>query len=398
MKTFPWMKRFGALWRCWADSRRANDCRASLLNPRLYGRRLISCLLLLTLLGACMPRLPRILKIGLVAPFEGRYRYVGYDAIYAARMAVGEVNAAGGLGGGWYLELVAYDDRADPQMARAAAHNLASDPDVVAVIGHYRQEGSQAAGEIYADAGMPWVVMGAWLTSSTTLTWHLAPAPEDIADTMLEALPESARGAVTYWGDGVLAPALVKRIQFHGYRYDPDVAPGASSLDGVFNTLAPVAAAERLRAWRDQGWQGTLVGDWNLAADDFASVAGSAISGTVFVTPYPLPQDVASVEAWTSAYLAGGPHVPQPGPFALPTYEAVYAIAEALSSAIRSGDRPTCARLAAALPKVHRDGLLGVVAWDERGFWQDAPLYLYRWKEDGAIEWLQQAPQFSPAN
>ncbi len=327
-----------------------------------------------------MPPLPRILKIGLVAPFEGRYRYVGYDAIYAARMAVSELNAAGGLGDGWYLELVAYDDRADPQLARAAARNLASDPDVVGVIGHYRQESSEAVGAIYAEAGIPWIVMGAWVTTPTTLTWHLAPAPEDVAAAMVNAAPASF-AAATAWGDGPLVPALAERIRSRGALSGAGPVP-----DVAFSALAPVAAAERLVAQRAQGWQGALVGDWNLAAADFASVAGPAISGTVFVTPYPFPQDVAALEAWTSAYLAAGPHVPQPGPHALPTYEAVYTLAAALSSAIRSGDRPTRAALAAALPGIHREGPLGVVAWDERGFWKDAPLYLYRWKEDGTVE------------
>ena len=55
-------------------------------------------------------------KIGLVAPFEGRYRYVGYDVFYAVRLALQEVNAAGGVGG-YHVELVAYDDGADPAMA-----------------------------------------------------------------------------------------------------------------------------------------------------------------------------------------------------------------------------------------------------------------------------------------
>ncbi|MCJ7548609.1 MAG: ABC transporter substrate-binding protein, partial [Anaerolineae bacterium] len=56
--------------------------------------------------------LPGIVKVGLVAPFEGSYRHVGYDAVYAARLAVREINAAGGIAGR-QLELVAYDDRGD---------------------------------------------------------------------------------------------------------------------------------------------------------------------------------------------------------------------------------------------------------------------------------------------
>jgi ABC-type branched-subunit amino acid transport system substrate-binding protein len=78
---------------------------------------------LLCVLTACVPALPRVIKIGLAAPFEGRYRSIGYDAIYAARLAVREINAAGGVNG-WQLELVAYDDRADLEMSRAAARNL----------------------------------------------------------------------------------------------------------------------------------------------------------------------------------------------------------------------------------------------------------------------------------
>ncbi|MBN2001831.1 MAG: ABC transporter substrate-binding protein [Anaerolineae bacterium] len=330
-----------------------------------------------------MPRLPRILKIGLVAPFEGRYRYVGYDAIYAARMAVSEVNTAGGLGDGWYLDLVAYDDRADPAMARAAAHNLASDPDVVAAIGHYRQEGSEAVGGIYANAGIPWVVTGAWLTPSMTLTWQLAPAPENVADTMLEAASEPRTASMTTWGKCPLTPILASHIRsVTRYFSDPEKVYPSSN---VLSTLSPVAAAERLCAWRDQGWQGMLVGDWNLAVAEFASVAGPAISGTIFVTPYPLPHDVAA-GSWVSDYLSVGPHVPRPGPYALPTYEAVYVIVDALSSTIHSGAPPTRAHLAETLPGVHHKGLLGTVAWDERGFWQDAPLYLYRWREDGTVE------------
>lgn len=87
------MKKSGVPCRCWASSPISH----------LFSHRLLRCLgtglTILVLLTACVPKLPRVIKIGLVAPFEGRYRYVGYDAIYAARMAVQEINAAGGAGG-----------------------------------------------------------------------------------------------------------------------------------------------------------------------------------------------------------------------------------------------------------------------------------------------------------
>ncbi len=52
--------------------------------------------------------MPTTVKIGLVAPFEGSYRSIGYDAVYAARLVVREINATGGIDG-VRLELVAYD-------------------------------------------------------------------------------------------------------------------------------------------------------------------------------------------------------------------------------------------------------------------------------------------------
>ena len=97
-----------------------------------------------------------VVKFGLVAPFEGRYRPVGYDAIYAARWAVRERNAAGGVGG-YRVELVAYDDGGDAPSAVERARQLALDPQVVAVIGHYRTETTRAAWDVYAHEALPLV-------------------------------------------------------------------------------------------------------------------------------------------------------------------------------------------------------------------------------------------------
>ena len=105
--------------------------------------------------SACDSTAP-VLKFGLVAPFEGRYRPVGYDAIYAARLAVREKNAAGGVAG-YRVELVAYDDGGDTQAAVERARQLALDSQVVAVIGHYRVETTRAAWDVYAREALPLV-------------------------------------------------------------------------------------------------------------------------------------------------------------------------------------------------------------------------------------------------
>lgn len=302
--------------------------------------RCIVCVsLLLVLLPACLPPpLPHVIKIGLVAPFEGRYRYVGYDAIYAARLAVREINAAGGAGG-WMLELAAYDDRADPEMARTAARNLVTDPDVVAVIGHYREASTGAAVVVYGEAGMPLLAVGAWLTPTDVLVWRMTPLPEQVAVAMAQTTPLEMS-----YSDGS-APSVLGGI-----------FPFASSLvEGTF-LFAPIRL-EEMDVWR---------------------------TGTLFVTPYPLPRDLPGLDAWRAAYRAVGPHVPDPGVYALPTYEAVYALAEAIAAATLAEGQPSRSGIQAALPNVHRAGALGTVAWDATGYWRDMPLYVYVWEQAGA--------------
>jgi branched-chain amino acid transport system substrate-binding protein len=334
-------------------------------------------LLVILLLTACLPPpLPRVIKIGLVAPFEGRYRYIGYDAIYAARLAVREINAAGGVAG-WSLELAAYDDRADPEMARAAARNLVADPDVVAVIGHYRETSSGAAAEVYAEVGMPLLVVGTWLTPTGASVWSMLPPPEQVAAAMIEAAsgapsllspPSGGIKGGEVWGDGPLAAGLSDALQTRSYRYEPDTS---AFPDVVFSTLSPVETGSRLAEWRAAGWKGTLIGDIDLAAMDFMDVAGVAGEGTFFVTPYLLSQDAPELEGWREAYRAVGPHVPDPGVYARPTYEAVYALADAIGAAVDANGQPSRAG-------VQMSGL--GAARNVAGYRNDMALYVYLWE------------------
>jgi ABC-type branched-subunit amino acid transport system substrate-binding protein len=112
----------------------------------------------LLLLTACASVQP-VVKIGLVAPFEGAQRELGYDAIYAARLAVREVNEAGGIGG-YRVALVALDDGGDVELAAETAVSLTIDPDVIAVIGHGLAETTAVAQPIYTAADLPLLPLG----------------------------------------------------------------------------------------------------------------------------------------------------------------------------------------------------------------------------------------------
>ncbi len=123
-----------------------------------WGWKVALGLLAVGLLTACRAA-PPVVKIGLVAPFEGRHRAIGYDVIYSARLAVQEINLQGGLDG-QPVALVAYDDRGDPALAAEIAQALALDPAVTVVVGHWQPTTTAVAAPIYAAADLPFLPMG----------------------------------------------------------------------------------------------------------------------------------------------------------------------------------------------------------------------------------------------
>jgi len=140
-----------SMWRT-----RAREGRGASLVAR---RPSLLALLALLALTACTVTRP-IVKLGLVAPFEGQYRSIGYDVIWAVRLAVREANATGQIPG-YGLELVSLDDMGDDARAAEQAAKLSADPAVIGVLGHWRAATSQTTGTLYAEAGLAWASTGA---------------------------------------------------------------------------------------------------------------------------------------------------------------------------------------------------------------------------------------------
>lgn len=120
--------------------------------------RTLFFLLLLGIISGCQSVAP-VVKVGLVAPFEGRHRDVGYDVLYSARLAIREINAAGGVDG-TRVALVALDDGGNPEYAKATADSLLIDPNVVAVVGHWLPETTETAAPIYSQSSLAFLPGG----------------------------------------------------------------------------------------------------------------------------------------------------------------------------------------------------------------------------------------------
>ena len=142
-----------------------------------------------------------VVKIGVIAPFEGAGRPLGYAVLPAIKAVAAEVNASGALGR-YQVLVVAFNDDLHRPTAAAQAKALALDPDVLAVVGPWTAETAAAAEPILAEAGIPMVAEPAT---------PIPPPGEKWGD---EALAQAATRA----GDDarVLLAALAADIRAHG--------------------------------------------------------------------------------------------------------------------------------------------------------------------------------------
>lgn len=82
-------------------------------------------LVLMLLLVGCTT--PPVQRVALLAPFEGQYREIGYQALYAARMAIAEADRN-------HLELIAIDDGGTLATAQDRVRALNNDPLMTGVL------------------------------------------------------------------------------------------------------------------------------------------------------------------------------------------------------------------------------------------------------------------------
>lgn len=291
--------------------------------------------LLVGTLGGCVRVTPRVVRIGLVAPFEGRYREIGDDVIPAARLAIrewatGSADARTGLA----FELVAYDDMGDPALAIAQAEKLAADPAVAAIVGHWLDETTLAAAPIYAEAGLPLIAFATADVDAGGEVVNLAPSAE-----ALSAVAEA-------WAQAEGVDAAV--------RIEPE--------DGID---AAVASARQAAADVHIAIGGPT---WGLG--QFGALGGEGVDGTYSVSGAAMPGTAddaflaaGGLDTFTVGYEEGSLGAP-PGLLAEAAYYATWLAMEQIAGE----DHPIIAGADLPAPALDADGRR-----------TDAPVILYRW-------------------
>ena len=129
--------------------------------PALGFGRAILLIFGMAILVGCQPGSPEVVKIGLVAPFEGENRDIGYDGIYAARLAIREFNESQQAGNSDIrVALVALDDSGNGDIAAGNAQALAADPAIIAVVGMGSEATRLIGAENFARSGISFLHTG----------------------------------------------------------------------------------------------------------------------------------------------------------------------------------------------------------------------------------------------
>lgn len=125
--------------------------------PVHLGKLVFALILIVTVVGAGGCTFPGstspVIKIGLIAPFEGEQRSDGYQRLYGVKLALQEANLNGGVAG-VNIELVALNDNAEEAETILQAQELVLDSKVVAVIGNWDKKLFEAVAPVYQTASL----------------------------------------------------------------------------------------------------------------------------------------------------------------------------------------------------------------------------------------------------
>lgn len=354
-------------------------------------RKLSVPLLIFSLLGfitGCGPwgSTQPTVKIGLVAPFEGLYRPLGYEVLSAVKLAISERNQAGGVKG-HMVELVALNDDQDPTVAVRRAREMAVDQDVVGVIGHFGEQTTLAVLSSYCEAGLALVVPASTATDVTESgcgqTFRLV-ADDGVLGAAAARYAVMQRGAsrlAVIGGSVDLVDSFASRARQEGalvsQHLDDDRVELLAALesegpDMIFFGGEALEGAELLLELRAAGLDIPLLGSNGLNSPYFVQVAGNAAVGTAYLSITPPLESERFSEGYVA--LAGGP----PGPHAALAYDAARLLLDAVERSIAVEGRATREAVVVALSETEEyEGLTGRISFDERGQAREPRIYIY---------------------
>jgi branched-chain amino acid transport system substrate-binding protein len=337
------------------------------------------------------------IKIALAGPVTGPVAQYGDMQFIGAKMAIEQINKAGGVNGS-QLEGVVFDDACDPKQAVAVANRIVNQ-EIQFVVGHLCSSSTQPASDIYEDEGILMVTAASTSPEITTRGYELVfrtigldSLQGPTAGKYIAEQVKPKKVAVIHdkqqYGEGI---ATAVRDVLREAGIDVPVFEGVTAGDKDFSALIAKLRQEGvdfvyyggyhpelgliLRQSAEQGLKVGFMGPEGVGNSDISAIAGEASEGLLVTLPKAFDEDPRNAEL-VEAFKAKNED--PTGPFVFPAYAAVQIIADGIKLA---GDTDT-AKVAEALRANEFDTPTGVLSFDEKGDLQDFNFVVYKWHAD----------------
>ena len=345
------------------------------------------------------------IKIALAGPVTSPVADYGDMQFVGAKMAIENINAAGGVNGN-NLEAVIFDDACDPKQAVAVANRIVSQ-NIRFVVGHLCSSSTQPASRIYEEEG---ILMVTAASTSPEITAHghqllfrtigLDSLQGDIASDYIVNQIKPEKVAVLHdgkqYGQGIagvvrselsaagLEVAFFEQISTEQQDFSELINQlQTAGVDFVYYGGYHIELGLLLRQSAELGFNARFMGPEGVGNSAISSIAGSAAEGLLVTLPKAFDQDPRNAEL-VQAFISRNED--PTGPFVFPAYAAVQVIAEGIRLAGNS-EPPD---VADALRNNSFETPIGTLEFDAKGDLQTFSFVVYRWHADASKTALTQ--------
>ena len=345
--------------------------------------RLLAAFVTLAAVGSAAPPTGEPVKLGFFMSITGRDASFGEAALRGARLAVDDLNAAGGLLGR-PVELVVEDNRSLPGESATAVKKLLSRDHVVALVGECASSRTLEAAPVAQAAGIPLVTpastnpkvtavgdcifrvcfadpfQGAVLATYAWKNLGLRRAALLIDSTAPYSVGLAEVFAKTFAG---LGGEIVASQKYSGG--DKDFRAQLTAIrsrraDSIFLPGYYIEAGLAAQQAHELGLHATLLGGDGFEAPQLLEIGGAALEGTVYSTHYSPESQAPASRRFVAAYRAR--HGSVPVGLAALTYDSICLVADA---ARRAGTTERAALRTALAATRDFSGVTGRTALDE---------------------------------
>jgi len=338
-------------------------------------------------------------KFGMGGPITGPSAATGAQMKNGVDQAVEDINKAGGILG-QKLSVSYGDDASDPKQGVSVANKFAADG-VKFVIGHYNSGVTIPSSEVYQENGILQITPS---STNPTVTerkmWNIfrvCGRDDQQGQVAGEYIVKHFKGKKiaivhdkTTYGKGLadetkkaMGKGGMKDVLYEGVNTgEKDFSALVSKIkqsgaDLVYWGGLYTEGGLIVRQMRDQGVKAPIMGGDGITADEFASVGGPGVEGTL-MTYGPDPRNKPEAKAAVAEFRA---KKFEPEAYTLYSYAGVQIIKQAAEAAKSLDPKKVAEKMHSGM---HFKTVLGDISYDKKGDITKLDYVMYIWKKDAS--------------